>query len=179
MKYKWPCLDPAVCSAKAKAKLLALKKNPVAYAAYLKKKREYQHARKDKNLARVNERYRTDRKFRELCKARAKAYRMENPELCKARSKDYRRRNRVELDRKSNEWYYANLERAKKRRAIYRKRTRLKTRVQSRLRSQEVTEGYAREQLSKYSPLSASAWPRELVLAKIETIRLKRVLKTR
>lgn len=61
--------------------------------------------------------------------------------------------------------------------AAYRVKNRDAAREYSREKSAQITDLYAREQLAKYSPISAKDFPQEIVDAKKIHLKLKRLLK--
>lgn len=139
--------------------------------------RESYSRHRDAIKERQRKRYSEDVSFRDSAKRRALKYRTENSEHVKQVKAAYRERKREELAAKQLARYYANHAEQKRKNAERNKANREQNRAISRSRSASVTDGYAREQLSKYSPVSAWEWPQEIVTAKQTTLRIKRELK--
>jgi len=136
--------------------------------------------------------YAADEKIRLKHKESARRYYLKNKAKVAAQSAAWRKANpeRAKMNRRKR--YLADLERrrAKGREycaarrvsgqaASYRERTRLRQREWSRKRSAAIADDYAREQLSKYSPISARDWPQELVEVKKIQIQLKRLVRNK
>ena len=135
------------------------------------------------------------------------AYYRSNSDTIKAKSRAYYKRSRKRAIERAKKWraehhdYALALRRARYREAYahyiaksreyarrriesgkakaYREKTRDIQRLASRERAASVTDGYAREILSKNSPISAKDWPQELVDAKKIQLLIKRTYETR
>lgn len=110
-------------------------------------------------------------------KARSKKYQQNNKEKVKVNAAS-RRRYRAKHDHyivKGRQYCQARKESGSA--AKYRDRIREKQRAWARKRSADCGDAYAREQLSKYSIISAKDWPQELVEAKKLEIQLKRQIR--
>lgn len=142
----------------------------------LARKREWYYAHKTEISERLKARYAANP---EPTKARIRKYYRENRSAALASKRKYRKSNGKKLAKLQMKRYYKYHQKHLKKLARYRAKNRDKIRKYSRDQAALITPTYAREQLSKYSPLSSDAWPAALVEAKIETIKLKRLLKTR
>lgn len=111
-------------------------------------------------------------------------YRAKNRDAIATRMAIYRRQNREALAAAQLARYYKNRTEHLKKQAEYRNRVRPETRMKVRQRIESITDGYVREQLSKYSTLSTHEWPQSIVDAKKtqlmvgRQVRLWRNLKT-
>lgn len=117
--------------------------------------------RKARNL-----RYATDQEFRAKAIANSRKYLAENYDKCRKKKREYVASHIEENRQKAKDYYYKNINECKQKMSIYRSKNRDRQRNWSRKRSLEITDGYAREMLSKYSTISAHEWPQELVDAK-------------
>lgn len=135
----------------------------------------YYHRNREAINAKAAARYRLDAAFRERAKARAKLARIKNPEHYKQVKADYRYARKEELAAAQLRRYYRNHSAHLALHAKYREQNRPRQRAFARAKSATISDQYVREQLSKYSMISMSEWPPELVEAKRLQIRLKRM----
>lgn len=106
-------------------------------------------------------------------------YTQENHATILRKKADYRASRRKELAQAEKARYHRkkNTPEFKSKAASYRDKNRENQREWSKKRSADVTEGYARELLSKHTPLPASFWPQQIVESKILQIKLNRAVR--
>lgn len=112
-------------------------------------------------------------------KERAQKWLKDNPDRALKRKAAYREIHKQELNDKQMARYWANRAEHMRKNAERRVRNRQKNRAYARHKAAVVTEGYAREQLAKYSPIHAWEFPTELVAVKVASIKLKREIRNK
>ena len=112
---------------------------------------------------------------RERIKAAVKAYQQAHPEAKNASKRKRYAEAHHHFIAKGRK--YCATRRITGKAAAYREATRERQRAWAKARAAEAGDAYAREQLSKYSPISAPDWPQSLVEAKKLTIQLKRQIR--
>lgn len=151
---------------------------PVPYSWTPEGRKDYRVKNRDKILAYKRIRYEIEKPKinarnkawywanKERVRLRGIKYRKENADILKVKTAKYRESKRQELNTKQLARYYGNKDVHRIKQLEHRSKNRPIIRAKSRQRSLEITDGYAREMLSKYSPISAHEWPQELVDAK-------------
>lgn len=179
---KWPSHEPAVRSAKGKERLARLKADPVAHAAFKAKRAAYWKKHGDRHRSRQREKYRTNPKYRQLCKDRVAAYRVTPITLTRLQQKRKTQywKNPELFRRKAKAWRLKNWDRWKKGNDARRYANRDRHNAYCRLKAILCTDGYCREQLSKYHPTkSCKEWTQDEVDAKRQHILLFRSTKVK
>ncbi len=115
----------------------------------------------------------------EPAKARANAWRKQNPDKHKKLHDEYRAIHRRELADKQAARYWGNREKHLADFAARRAKNRNKQRAFARMKSATVSDQSVREQLAKHSPLSMKDFPQELVEVKRLHILSKRLTKSK
>lgn len=166
MKAKYPSWEPGY-----------RRKWHAAYRARnADKLKEWHAADYHKNKERYRSRARAYyQKNRDKIKAAVAAYQKAHPEAKNASKRKRYAEAHEHFIAKSRS--YSAKRKATGKSAAYRDRTRDKQRAWARARSALAGDAYARELLSKYSPISAKDWPQELVEAKKLEIQINRQIR--
>lgn len=118
----------------------------------------------------------TYQRNKDKIKARVRAWQQANPERKNASKRKRYHENHAHNQAKALQ--YAKTRKLTGKQAAYREKIREKQRAWARQRAAEASDAYAREQLAKYSPISAKDFPQALVEVKKLEIKLKRQIRS-